>query len=154
MRVLADREQEVVDAYLAGASTAELGERFGTSNRTVQRLLRAAGVRLRPTGRSSTLEGREAETIAQYESGLSARQVAARLGGSRETVARLLAKHGVTRSHVLNGHEDDIVIAYQDGANMQQLADEHAVAKSTIRLLLIDQGATIRPAHRRRNGAK
>ena len=88
---------------MAGATTAELGRQFGVDRQTVQRKLRAVGVRMR----GSSLTPDEVERAATlYQDGLSLEKVATELrlgdGAVRNALIRagvpLRDTHGRTRS--------------------------------------------------------
>ena len=73
-RLTAEEVRALQDAYQAGASLAELQQRFHLSRGSVQRLLREAGVRRR---RKSLTDPEVAELVARYIAGLTIREVAA-----------------------------------------------------------------------------
>lgn len=95
--------ERIREGYLAGATTAELGRQFGVDRQTVQRKLRAVGVRMR----GSSLTPDEVERAATlYQDGLSLEKVATELrlgdGAVRNALIRagvpLRDTHGRTRS--------------------------------------------------------
>lgn len=47
------QREKVADAYAAGATAAELGEKYNVSASTILNVVRAAGVTVRPRGRQS-----------------------------------------------------------------------------------------------------
>lgn len=89
----ADRKQ-VVANYVAGASMARAGVTMGIGSTSVQRILRAAGVK----GRSiAALSEEDQMKIAQeYESGMSRAELVAKYGlHSKEPLRTAMRKHGI-----------------------------------------------------------
>ncbi len=80
-------------AYQAGATTREVGERFGLAHSTINKLLRRHGVMAR---RRSPSAGEVWRAIELYEAGLSTRVIAGHLGFGASTVTRALVRAGVT----------------------------------------------------------
>ena len=87
---------ELVDAYQAGASQAELTRRFGLHEQTVRAHLRRQGVRLRPL--RVLAEAQEAETVRLYvEKTWSLAELAARFEVSQTAIRSVLVRRGVGR---------------------------------------------------------
>lgn len=84
--------ERIREAYLAGATTAELGSQFGVDRQTVQRKLRAMGVRM--YGSSLTPEEIE-EAVRLYASGLPISKVAQDLKRGETGVRNALIRAGV-----------------------------------------------------------
>lgn len=84
---------ELVAAYVAGADTSELSERFGIHRRTVVAHLVRQSVPLRRRGLARQYVN---EAARLYESGLSLSDIGLRFGASAGTVRRVLIAHGVT----------------------------------------------------------
>lgn len=96
---LVGREAEVIAAYRAGASLAELEERFNVSRSPVKRVLIAAGA-TRSTGRPRKLDpSHAAEVIAAYNAGESMSSIGARFNASHHPIRRMLQDHGVAIRH-------------------------------------------------------
>jgi hypothetical protein len=81
--------ERIREAYAAGATTAELGRQFGVDRQTVQRKLRAMGVRMH----GSSLTRNEVEEAARlYEAGNPVATVAAVLGRGESGVRNALIR--------------------------------------------------------------
>ncbi len=85
--------EELAEAYRVGASTTELGPRFGLSHGSVLRLLAEQGVEMRRQGLSES-DARTAARMYQDE-GLSLAEIGTQFGVWPGTVRRALLKAGV-----------------------------------------------------------
>jgi DNA-directed RNA polymerase specialized sigma24 family protein len=83
---------QVVADYEAGASTAELQQRFGLSKGSVLSILHDSGVKVR---RQPLGDGDIARITELYESGLSIRETARKLGVPKTTVQNALERSSV-----------------------------------------------------------
>lgn len=84
--------QAIVSRYAEGESAKALSKEFDISRDGVRRLLRDAGVTIRPQNVVTT---EAAERIVQlYVGGLTIKQVVKQVGYSFGTVQRVLNKHG------------------------------------------------------------
>jgi transposase-like protein len=92
-RLSAETVSEIIAAYQAGATTREVGRRFGLAHSSVNKLLRAHGVSAR---RRSPSADEMRRAIELYEAGLSTRVIAQHLGCGASTILRALTKAGVT----------------------------------------------------------
>ncbi len=82
----------ILAAYQAGATTREVGERFGLAHSSVNKLLKEHGI----TARRRSPNPDEVKCAVQlYEAGLSARVIAEHLGFGASTITRALDKAGV-----------------------------------------------------------
>lgn len=87
---------ELVVAYEAGASQAELAERFGVHEQTVRAHLRRQGVRIRPQWKLTELQ--EDEVVRLYvEESWTLAELAAQFKLGRTTMRRVLMRRGVER---------------------------------------------------------
>lgn len=91
-RLTADEHDELVTAYEAGATPAELARRYEISHAAVPRLLKQLGVTMRKRGLS---DDELAEAIRLYESGLSLARIGAKLAKDPTTVRNYLIRAGV-----------------------------------------------------------
>jgi DNA-binding transcriptional regulator LsrR (DeoR family) len=85
----------IVDAYAAGATTREVGARFGLAHSSVNKLLRHRGVVAR---RRSPTTAEMQRAAALYEAGESIRTIAEHLGFGASTVKRALVRAPASRS--------------------------------------------------------
>jgi hypothetical protein len=85
--------QEIVGAYEAGATSAELANRYGVSRTGLQHLLHSQGAAARsPRGLTPT-DVNVAEQL--YAAGWLLREIGLELGFSRDAVRRALLQRGV-----------------------------------------------------------
>lgn len=92
---LKGREAEVIAGYEAGASVDELADRFGVSNSQIRRILIAAGVERRPTGRTPATKPDLEHLAAAYRAGESQLSLARLHEVNTKTVRRWLIEAGV-----------------------------------------------------------
>lgn len=93
-RRLEGLEQDVADAYRAGATIRVLAEQYECSKHTIQRALIAAGVTSRPRGKPSPLAGHDNAITTRYTGGETIQQLADRYGVATATVRNSLARTG------------------------------------------------------------
>lgn len=84
--------KEIVAAYHAGATTREVGERFGLAHSSINKLLRQHGIVAR---RRSPGADEIRQAVELYEAGLSTRVIAGHLGFGASTILRALVEAGV-----------------------------------------------------------
>jgi hypothetical protein len=87
-----DQTQALIQGYLAGATTYELGNRFGIDRRTVSAILRRHGVPMRRRGLSSEDVD---DAIRRYEAGWSLARIGEHLNVDSTTVLSRLRERGV-----------------------------------------------------------
>jgi transposase-like protein len=92
-RLSDDAVSAVLAAYSAGATTREVGERFGIAHSSVNKLLKQHGVVAR---RRSPSPDDVQQAVELYGAGLSTRVIAEHLGFGASTILRALTKAGVT----------------------------------------------------------
>jgi DNA-binding CsgD family transcriptional regulator len=88
-RLNAKQVQQLVDGYEAGATTYQLGDRFGIDRRTVTAILKHHGVRMRRQGLSPD---QIAEAVQLRAAGWTLPQIGKRFGVGTSTVKRRLAE--------------------------------------------------------------
>ncbi|WP_436495595.1 helix-turn-helix domain-containing protein [Actinokineospora sp. HUAS TT18] len=87
-----ERALALIDAYVAGASTREVAERFGIHRLTVSKILKAHGVE----ARKRRLTKDEIDlAVNLYEQGMSQATIAERIGASPDGIRNQLLKRGV-----------------------------------------------------------
>lgn len=92
-RLSDDTITAILAKYEAGATTREVGERFGLAHSSVNKLLKQQGVTARR--RSPSPEEVE-QAVELYGAGLSTRVIAQHLGFGASTILRALHTAGVT----------------------------------------------------------
>lgn len=91
-RLNEEQVQRLIKGYEAGATVYELGERFRVERRTVSKILKRHGVRMRRQG--LTPEQVE-EAVLLYEAAWSLERIGARMKVDSTTVRRRLRERGV-----------------------------------------------------------
>jgi DNA-directed RNA polymerase specialized sigma24 family protein len=84
--------ERLVTEYVGGASSAELGRRYGIAKSSVLRLVRHAGEAVRHPRLSET---EMAQLIALYEAGLPQKDIAEHIGRSPSAVWHFLRRLGM-----------------------------------------------------------
>jgi hypothetical protein len=87
-----DQVQALIQGYLVGATTYELGARFGIDRRTVSHILHRHGVQMRRRGLSPDQVD---DVIRLYNSGWSLVRVGKHLSVDPTTVLTKLREHGI-----------------------------------------------------------
>lgn len=92
-RFTQDQRAAVVDAYVAGASMADLAREYGVTRVSISQLLRKAGATIRQRRVISAAEVDRA--VQLYEGGLSLQKIGDELGWDHKTIYRHLKIRGV-----------------------------------------------------------
>lgn len=111
----------LADEYLGGATSTELGTKYGMTHAAVTRRLKRAGVALRPARRRTVYDKREkaAAMVAAYTAGEPMAQIGERFGVGRSTVCRAIHSAGATtRPHGLRRR----TVSVPTGADLGYLA--------------------------------
>ncbi|MFF7631415.1 helix-turn-helix domain-containing protein [Streptomyces cyaneofuscatus] len=136
--------------YLAGASTTELGREYSVSAETIRRILVKHDTPIRPAHQAIATTANfqppvsneeAAKAVELYKQGLSAAQVANRMGfASKRTVLNMVNAAGVTRPTGAQRLEADlkgpmmqeIAARRRAGESIQALAEEYGLSRSTL----------------------
>jgi transposase len=94
-RLRAETIERVITEYVAGATAAELGQRYGLAKSSVLRLVRQAGECVRHPRLSAT---ETAQLVALYDAGLAQKDIAERLAKSPSAVWHCLRRLGLVGS--------------------------------------------------------
>jgi transposase len=95
---LQGQEAEIIAAYAAGASTIELGERYGVTKKVIGRIVSGAGILRQPHKPKATTPEQDAEMVERYRSDpnrWTMTALADEYGCGRRTVGRILRAAGV-----------------------------------------------------------
>lgn len=97
-----EEEQQIIEAYLAGASSAEAAALFGYSKTTCLNILRRHNIKPRAhTGMRMVTEAEQEAMITDYQAGLSAQHIARKFGRSMDACFYALNRKGVEpRSYI------------------------------------------------------
>lgn len=107
--------------YMAGATTVELGKKYGMHPQGVNGRLTRAGIPIRPARRRCIADGALNEIVSAYENGMSIADVADTFKGSRSSIQRALRDSGVEmhphglRSRTIQIPSDPFVLGYIAG---------------------------------------
>ncbi len=91
-RLSAETVDAIIRAYQAGATTREVGERFGWAHSSINKLLRQHGITAR---RRSPNAAEMQGAVELYEAGLGTRTIGQLLGFGATTIGRALRQAGV-----------------------------------------------------------
>jgi DNA-directed RNA polymerase specialized sigma24 family protein len=147
-RALSPREEdEVVAAYEAGMSQAEIGEVFGVHQVTVSNILKRHGVKTRDPRALSPEEGRA--LVGAYMGGSSGVVLSEIFGISDHTVYKILKRHGVkTREQwpraLSPEEEDEVIAAYEAGMSQAEIGEVFGVSQVTVSNILKRHGIKTR----------
>jgi predicted DNA-binding protein (UPF0251 family) len=140
---------EAAALYEAGLSLGECGRRLGAGYTATARVLREAGVTIRPPGPPRVPGPDPAEAALLYEAGHSLEECARKLGVSSFLLTRTLREHGVAirlprpvRRPVTAA---DAARLYQAGHTLDGSARELGVSRATVARLLRAAGVPLRP---------
>ena len=150
-------ETRIVRAYTRGATLLELGEDYATSKTTIRNILKRHNVQRR----KKKFRGAPAKrAITLYRGGMTAPEIAKKLGVSSTAVYRVLHEANVKPADLMRlgergkanrrfTDEQEIVIAnkYKNGESLATIGREHNVNLVTIRNVLLRQ-----KVERRRRG--
>jgi DNA-binding CsgD family transcriptional regulator len=150
------QDGEIKSLYLAGCTTYEIAERFGSSAPPVTAALRRQGVQLRPSGKKRTAwtgtPDQRASVVAAYEGGESIRAIARRLKIRAQVIIACLDDAGIVRRHkgakpMLGDSEArQIAEAYLSGESAASIGQRFRITPETVRNYLKKEGVPIRPA--------
>lgn len=104
--------------------------------------------RAKGPGRSKQLQEEQVrELIAAYEAGASVHQLGRRFGIARQTVSKILHRHGVPmRMTGLGGEQiEEAARLYEAGWTLAKISKRMRVSPDTVRLRLIEHGVAMRP---------
>lgn len=86
---------EVVQAYKAGTSTAEVAGTYGIARQTVYKLLAEAGIEIRKDWRKALTPAGEDEVVQEYLAGRLVKDIAADRGLIPHTIRNIVRRRGV-----------------------------------------------------------
>ena len=84
---------EWIEAYQNGLSTYQIADKYNTNPQRVRRRLRKLGVKLRSTSEAMTINAPTEKIIADFDSGMSARKIAAKYNYTITGLTDLLKRH-------------------------------------------------------------
>jgi len=139
---------QVLAAYRAGSSLQELGAQYGCSSRTVARLLKINGVKVRQGGQRARVPDESLpELVRLFWEGQTPTELALHFSCSGATITKALRAQGLSTQPPPKIPVDQraaLVSSYQAGATLTQLAQQHGCSQRTVRLALREQGVGLR----------
>lgn len=145
-------DQEVIQLFNKGYSTAKIGKVLNCNPGTVWYCLDRNGLKCKPRSQHfGTLEGRKDELISLFNSGLSAYKISQQTGISKPCVLRLLKKCGCNtsvrstqRDDKLIDHKDEIINLYNSGLSTCQLRKKFKCGDASVWNLLKNNDVILR----------
>jgi AraC-like DNA-binding protein len=148
-RLTTAEEDGILADYLAGMTGKDIATKHCRSLPSVFRVVKRRGQLGRhpgSPGRLSPLRHKLDELRADYESGATVRELAARVEMSETNVARYLAEHGVAMRHQVAWQPTDeqwteILTDYRAGIlPVSQIATNHGISYGTLGKVLQERG--------------
>lgn len=146
------QKDEMVEKYLKGSSTYDLGKEYGVRPCTVGGILKKRGVEIR---HPKKLSEREKEDIAkEYQNGSTAEEVGLAYGVKYWAILKVLRTQGIEvrrpgKETILSGEQiDEIVKKYENGASTRKIAKEYGVSNTPIKKALKNRGVVLRIYHK------
>ena len=145
------RNQELIQAYQAGMTMAQLGEKFGITRQRVSQIFKKHGIYVAPSrrGRKPT----DPETTKKYVAEavkLGSKTKAAELFGvSPDTIGRALRKSGIKLSVGKFSDEKvkaDIIRRYESGERLREIGESYGTRAQHVNTLLRKWGVEARRA--------
>jgi HNH endonuclease len=159
---LLDHIDEAAGMYEAGASSEEVGARFGGASLTVLKYLKAHGVTIRKPGQR--LNGspkrllspeQELSVVGKYIEGAPTRQLAVEMGVSQDTIRKILVRRGETirprdtSRRVPDERLLELHTRYLESESMENLAREVGYAPAGLAAAFKALGLPARPKGKR-----
>jgi len=153
-----ERAQDLINEYQAGASMAQIGERFGITKQRVSQIFKKHGVYIAPSRR-----GRRAvdqETTQKYVAEAirlgSKSEAAKTFGVSPDTISRALRRAGVKVSTGRFTDEEvkaDIISKYHSGERLREIGEVYGIRAQHVNSLLRKWGVEAKRAALWKKGA-
>lgn len=145
------RNQELIQAYQAGMSMAELGAKFGITRQRVSQIMKRNGVYVAPSrrGRKPTDPALTQKYVAEAVKLGSKTKAAEVFGVSADTIGRALRKSGVKLSVGKFSDEKvraDIIRRYESGERLREIAESYGTRAQHVNTLLRKWGVEAKRA--------
>lgn len=104
--------------------------------------------RAQSPGRAKQLQEEQAQKlIAAYEAGATVYQLGRQFGIARQTVSKILHRHGVPmrRAGLTSGQIEEAARLYEGGWSLAQVGMHLEVSSDTVRNRLLERGVRMRP---------
>lgn len=144
----AERDQQLLELYAAGADVADLAARFDLAVCTVREMARAAGLR-RAKGPppSAAVTTRNADVVKALQAGESVDSIAAAFGLSKMNIYKIGQLHGVGRRSIARQAQEaaraKVISAITEGEPVSKVAARLGVSSERIYQITRKAGLTI-----------
>jgi len=148
--------QEAVNAYTTGSNVAEVAEILGVHRLVTTRILRQAGVEIRPATLSKKSRDQVHEAKKLFMDGMSIKSIAKELERPYSTVRYWLKERDTRPGHtyladqIHDSTKKKIVHAFENGASLIQLRRDFNVSPSVLDKILVDSGCKITDSRTRK----
>lgn len=146
-----ERAPDLINEYQAGATMAEIGEKFGITRQRVSQIFKQFGVYVAPSRRGR--RPADAETTAKYVAEAirlgSKSEAAKTFGVSPDTISRALRRAGVKISTGKFTEEKvraDIISRYHSGERLSEIAEVYGTRAQHVNSLLRKWGVEAKRA--------
>jgi hypothetical protein len=125
-------------------SCQQIAYKNGVSSERISNVLTEAGIEIRGTTPKKELP--MGELIADYQSGVSMRDLTRKYDADPKTIRTRLKEAEVYMPRILKGDlsATEIIADYQSGISINRLANRHNASYATIRSILVEAGIEIR----------
>jgi len=140
---------QIIEDYQSGMSTIQVGKKHGCANKTVNRLLKQNGIKIRTRQEACQLRYghievlNEAQIIEDYQSGMTATAVGEKHGCRDNTVFVILKRNGISSrtkkegmllhyGHIETLNEVQIIEEYLSGLSALQVGKKHGCSDATV----------------------
>lgn len=125
-------DKQICDEYLSGVSSTQLGLKYGVTPATILLRLRENNVCRRSNNENNPLQLNEYEVCADYNSGLSVKQISHKYQVSESTVNRYLRNNNVSRRRRVPHNKkyteeyvfENIIPRYMSGESLKSICDD------------------------------
>ncbi|WP_026124255.1 helix-turn-helix domain-containing protein [Nocardiopsis baichengensis] len=89
--------------------------------------------------------------VAAYEAGATVYELGRRFGIARQTVSKILKRHGaqMRRTGLSLDQIDEAARLYEEGWSLARIGEKMEVSPDTVRLRLLERGVRMRDRYRR-----
>jgi|GEM_PF-1057899 len=163
-RLTENEVAQIIVQYQDGGTISEIASKYSRCHTTILNQLRKAGIDTNPgDGRIVATKIRQQQTrldesevvrlIAEYRSGSTVYQLAARFGCHRTTVSECLKHHGVPMrmTRLTSEQIDEAVRLYESGLSSAKVGKRIGANAETVRQRLRERGVVMRDPHDRRS---
>lgn len=138
-----EQEQEIINKYLSGMTTKELGLLYGCRYETICKLLRTKGISNK-NGRSYDLEF-EKKVLKLYQDGNSMKTIGDTFGYSAGSILNILIRNGYDKKeNLLTDKVLEVKEKYNSGKTLLEVSKEYDCSPQTVQRILVKNDVEIR----------